>query len=186
MKWHTRPRLVLVALAGAFIAAALPGAAVAGPGALDPSFGTGGQVTTDFGGFDSAQAVAVQSDGKILAAGSSGGGDFALARYNADGTLDSTFGSGGKLTTDFGGFDVALGVALQADGKIVAVGGGGSGSDFALARYNADGSLDASFGSGGMVTTDFGGFEAATAVAIQGDGKIVVTGSTFSGGLQQF
>src|SRR6266536_3291285 len=120
MKWHTRPRLVLVALAGAFIAAALPGAAVAGPGALDPSFGTGGQVTTDFGGFDSAQAVAVQSDGKIVAAGSTGGGDFALARYNGDGSLDSTFGSGGKVTTDVGGFDAALGVA-QSDGKIVAV-----------------------------------------------------------------
>ncbi len=239
MKWHTRPRLVLVALAGAFIAAALPGAAVAGPGALDPSFGTGGQVTTDFGGFDSAQAVAVQSDGKIVAAGSSGGGDFALARYNADGTLDSTFGSGGKLTTDFGGFDAAsalaiqhdgrivvtgrtgsgdfalaryngdgsldstfgsggkvttdvggfdaaLGVALQSDGKIVAVGGGGSGSDFVVARYSANGSLDSSFGSGGLVTTNLGGFEAATAVALQTDGKIVATGSTFSSGFQQF
>jgi uncharacterized delta-60 repeat protein len=239
MRRRIQPALALVVLALALGAGALPGAAVAAPGALDSSFGSGGEVTTDFGGSDSAQAVviqgdgrivaaglsgagdfalarytadgsldpsfgsggkattdfggfdaasalAVQPDGRIVAAGRSGSGDFALARYNADGSLDSTFGSGGKLTTDFGGFDGALAVALQTDSKIIAVGGGGTGSDFALARYNADGSPDTSFGSGGIVPTDFGGFEAATAVAIQGDGKIVATGSTFSGGFQQF
>jgi uncharacterized delta-60 repeat protein len=234
-----RPRFAFAALAFAFVAGALPGAAVAAPGALDPTFGTGGQVTTDFGGFDSAQAVALQSDGKIVAAGSSGGdfalgrynadgsldsgfgsggkvttdfggfdavsgvvvqpdgrivaagrsggGDFALARYNANGGLDPTFGGTGKVTTDFGGFDAAFGVALQANGKIVAAGQGGPGGGFALARYNADGSLDTSFGSGGEVTTHFtAGVEVAIAVAIQVDGKIVVTGQTFAGGFQQF
>jgi uncharacterized delta-60 repeat protein len=155
-------------------------------GSLDPTFGSGGMMTTDFGGFDAASAVAIQTDGRIVAAGRSGSGGFALGRYNAGGSLDPTFGSGGKVTTDFGGVDSALGVALPSNGKIVAVGGGGSGVDFVVARYNADGSLDSTFGSGGMVTTDFGGFEAATAVAIQVDGKIVATGSTFSGGFQQF
>src|SRR5262245_12063781 len=137
MRRHTRSRLALAALACAFVAAALPGAAVAGPGALDPTFGSGGLVTTDFGGSDSAQAVAIQSDGKIVAAGSSGG-DFALARYNADGSLDASFGGGGKVTTDFGGFDAASALAVQPDGRIVAAGRGGTG-DMALARYNADG-----------------------------------------------
>ncbi len=155
-------------------------------GSLDPTFGSSGMVMTDFGGSDAASAVAIQPDGRIVTAGRSGSGDFALARYNADGSLDPSFGSGGKVTTDFGGFDLALGVALQSDGKIVAAGQGGSSFDFALARYNADGSLDTSFGSGGKVTTDFGVFEAATAVAIQRDGKIVATGSTFSSGFQQF
>jgi uncharacterized delta-60 repeat protein len=150
-------------------------------GSLDTSFGSGGKVTTDFGGFDAASAVAIQPDGKIIAAGRSGSGDFALARYNPDGSLDSSFGSGGKVTTDFGGFDSAFGVALQADGKIVAAGQGASSGDFALARYNPDGSLDPTFGSGGKVTTDFAPFEAATAVTIQADGKIVTTGSTSSG-----
>jgi uncharacterized delta-60 repeat protein len=246
MRRHIQPGLALAVLALALVAAALPGAAVAAPGALDPSFGAGGEVTTDFGRSDSAQAVAIQSDGKIVAAGgsfsfpsgdfalvryiadgsldpsfdsdgkvttdfggfdtasavvvqsdgrivaagrsfSSSSGDFALARYNADGSLDTTFGNGGKVTTDLGGFDAAFGVALQADGKIVAAGQGGAGGGFALARYNADGSLDPSFGSGGEVTTHFtGGVEVAIAVAIQLDGKIVVTGQTFSGGFQQF
>jgi uncharacterized delta-60 repeat protein/uncharacterized repeat protein (TIGR01451 family) len=240
---HIRPGLALAALVLALVAGALPAAAVAAPGTLDPSFGTGGEVTTDFGGSDSAEAVAIQSDGKIVAvggtfsfpsgdfalarynadgsldpsfgsggkvttdfggfdaasaaviqpdgrivaAGRSGSGDFALARYNTDGSLDTTFGNGGKLTTDFGGFDAAFGVALQADGKIVAAGQGGPGGGFALARYNTDGSLDPSFGSGGEVTTHFtSGFEVVIAVAIQLDGKIVVTGQTFAGGFQQF
>jgi uncharacterized delta-60 repeat protein/uncharacterized repeat protein (TIGR01451 family) len=156
-------------------------------GSLDPSFGSGGKVTTDFGGFDAASAAVIQPDGRIVAAGRSGSGDFALARYNTDGSLDTTFGNGGKLTTDFGGFDAAFGVALQADGKIVAAGQGGPGGGFALARYNTDGSLDPSFGSGGEVTTHFtSGFEVVIAVAIQLDGKIVVTGQTFAGGFQQF
>jgi uncharacterized delta-60 repeat protein len=175
MRRHIQPGLALVALALALVAAALPVAAVAAPGALDPTFGTGGEVTTDFGGSDGAQAVAIQSDGKIVAAGSSGAGDFALARYNAVGGLDPTFDSGGKVTTDFGGFDATSALAIQPDGRIVAAGRSGSG-DFALARYNADGSLDPTYGSGGKVTTDFGGFDAAFGVALQTDGKIIAVG----------
>jgi uncharacterized delta-60 repeat protein len=156
-------------------------------GALDASFGSGGLVTTDFGsGWDYAYAVAIQGDGKIVAAGQAGIGsfppDFALVRYNSDGTLDASFGSGGKVTTDFGGMDHAYAVAIQSDSKIVAVGQARDGS-FGLARYNSDGTLDASFGNGGKVTTFFGGWYAyAAAVVIQSDGKIVAAGHTDVGG----
>jgi uncharacterized delta-60 repeat protein len=154
--------------------------AQAAPGDLDPSFGTGGKVKTDFGpGSNSATAIAIQADSKIVVVGGTGSGDFALARYNADGSLDASFGIGGKVTTDIGLFDVAFAVAIQADGKIVAAGGTapeGFCCQFALARYNTDGSLDASFGVGGKVTTIFAGDSRAFAVAIQADGKIVAAG----------
>jgi uncharacterized delta-60 repeat protein len=99
-------------------------------------------VTTNFTrGNDIAFGVAIQSDGKIVAAGRAGGsgGRFALVRYNPDGSLDATFSGDGKVTTNFtAGDDVALGVAIQADGKIVAAGGAGStNARFALARYVA-------------------------------------------------
>jgi len=145
-------------------------------GALDTSFGSGGKVTTDFGGsyHPDGFSVALQPDGKIVVAGYAGG-DFALARYNSDGALDTSFGSGGKVTTDFGGSDAGYSVALQPDGKIVVA--GYAGLDFALARYNSDGALDTSFGTGGKVTTDFsGGRDVGYSVALQPDGKIVVAG----------
>ena len=116
-----------------------------------------------FGGFSGATGVALQGDGKIVAVGAGardgGGRDFALARYNPNGSLDTSFSGDGKQTTDFGGFSGASGVALQGDGKIVAVGdagGGTTGFDFALARYNPNGSLDTSFSGDGKQTTDFG------------------------------
>jgi uncharacterized delta-60 repeat protein len=116
--------------------------AIATAGDLDPTFGTGGKVTTDFGSVnEEAAAVALQTDGKIVAAGTTGGGmgggEFALARYNLDGSLDPTFGSGGKVTTGFGGVTGAFAVAIQADGKIFAAGNGGG--EAALARYNPKG-----------------------------------------------
>ncbi len=153
-------------------------------GSLDSGFGTGGKVTTAFGtGYDEAYSVTVQADGKIIVAGSANNGseDFALIRYNADGSLDSGFGTGGKVTTPIGtGAVTAYDVLVQADGKIVVAGqASGTGYDFALARYNADGSLDSGFGSGGTVLSavstnnDYGRF-----VALQSDGKIVVGGSS--------
>jgi len=165
--------------------------AYAAPGDLDATFGTGGKVTTDFGGFEQANAAALQADGKIITVGTSflgGRSFFALARYNPDGTLDSSFGSGGKVTTDFGGgFSRSEDVALQPDGKILAAGvmfTGDFTSDFALARYNPNGTLDSSFGSGGKVTTDFGsGRSFANAVALQPDGKIVAAGATLVSGV---
>ncbi|MBA2434942.1 MAG: hypothetical protein H0V54_07660, partial [Chthoniobacterales bacterium] len=159
-------------------------------GDLDPTFGTNGKVTTDFGTIiDEARAVAVQPDGKIVTAGATVGGnffDFALARYNTDGSLDITFGTGGKVTTAFNtNNDEAFAVALQADGKIVAAGFAviGGTDDFALARYNTNGSLDTTFGTGGKVTTAFGSsIDRAHAVAVQPDGKIVAAGRAVIGG----
>jgi uncharacterized delta-60 repeat protein len=150
-------------------------------GSLDTTFGTGGKVTTDLGGADIAYSVAIQGDGKIVAAGGDGGG-FGLARYTVSGGLDTTFGTGGKVNTDFGDSASGISVAIQSDGKIVVAGFAGSSTpDVAVARYNSDGSLDSTFGSGGKVTTDFGDSDIGTSVAIQSDGKIVVAGFTFTG-----
>ena len=158
-------------------------------GTLDTGFGSGGKVTTDIGGSaDWGYSVAVQGDGKMVLAGVSLNGsnyDFALVRYNANGALDTSFGSGGKATTDFGGSqEFGYGVAVQGDGKILVAGYSDKSSgnnDFALVRYNANGTLDAGFGSGGKVTTDFGSDDRCRSLAVQIDGKIVVAGHAYNG-----
>ncbi len=154
-------------------------------GTLDTSFSGDGKQRTSFGLFAEAQAVALQEDGKIVAVGPNADSEnFALARYNTNGSLDTSFSGDGKQETDFGGTDVAWGMAIQSDGKIVAVGyGGGAGLDFALARYNANGSLDTSFSGDGKQTTSwfFGEADGANDVTIQGDGKIVAVGSAQGG-----
>jgi uncharacterized delta-60 repeat protein len=174
---YRRCRKVALTVAACLLSSfpTLPVRAAAGD--LDLTFGSGGRVVTDFGGDDFVASVAVQPDGKIVALGQSGG-QFALARYNTDGSLDPGFGAGGKLTTAVTGFGLGLAVTLQPDGKIVGAGAGeGAGQDFAVVRYNADGSLDNGFGSGGIVLTDIsGGDDVAFAVAIQPDGKIVLAG----------
>lgn len=160
-------------------------------GTLDTSF-AGGIVTANVSTFsngDAANAVVIQSDGKIVAAGSAtpsgGGSDFALVRYNPDGTLDTSFGTGGKVRTDFAAGDVIRGLVVQADGRIVAA--GSDGADFALARYNADGSLDTSFGTGGKVTTDFGGaLDRAWALVLQSDGALIAGGNAQTATGQHF
>src|SRR6266571_162320 len=189
MKLFTPLRRAAIGFVALSLGLGFASPSTAGPGALDPSFGSGGIVVTDFNGSidDAAFAVAVQPDGKILAAGyvfsSASNYDFALVRYLADGSLDPSFGAGGKVATDFagtGGSEQAFALALQPDGKIVAAGWTSSAgvSGFALARYNADGSLDTGFGAAGKVTTRFsGGFDRATAVLLQADGKIVATGT---------
>ena len=152
-------------------------------GTLDATFGVKGKVMTDFTpGTDFAEGVAIQADGKIVVVGEAGPGKFALARYNSDGTLDASFGLNGKVMTDFTAkYESATGVAIQADGKIVLVGIAGQ-TKFALARYNSDGTLDASFGLNGKVMTDFtSGSDFAKGVAIQADGKIVAAGTAGSG-----
>lgn len=148
---------------------------LAASGDLDSSFGSGGKVTTPVGsGRDLAQAMALQTDGKIVVAGYARN-DFALVRYNPNGTLDATFGTGGKVITPIGtGVDEAYAIVIQPDGRIVAA--GRAGSNFAAARYNPDGSLDSTFGNGGKVITDVSDFGIAEAVAVQNDGKIVVAG----------
>jgi uncharacterized delta-60 repeat protein len=162
-------------------------------GTLDANFGKGGQVLTDFtAGFDVAAGLEIQTDGKIVAAGAATElgeegqppqtSGFAVARYNPDGTLDSSFGEGGKVITEFSaGLDQASDLALQVDGKIVAAGvagAGGQGGVFAVARYNSDGGLDTSFSADGKRTTNFGSwFSAASSVAIQRNGRILVAGT---------
>jgi uncharacterized delta-60 repeat protein len=154
-------------------------------GARDLSFGGDGIVTARFGdGTAAGRAVAIEPDGDIVVAGTASqpetGWDFALTRYDPNGSLDPSFGQNGRVTTDFD--DVANGVnalVVQPNGKLVVA--GESGGDFALARYNADGSLDSSFSGDGVVTTDFAGRgDVAYAVALQGDGRIVAAGSAFA------
>jgi uncharacterized delta-60 repeat protein len=155
-------------------------------GTLDTSFGGDGRVTTDFTRReDAAWAVAIQADGKIVAAGDAGlrtgNSRFAVARYNSDGTLDSTFGGDGKVTTHFSRHDDPVaGLTIQADGKIVVSGGvafDGRNPNFALARYKSDGTLDPPFGGDGKVTTDFGhNDDYSNAVVVQADGNLVAGG----------
>ena len=154
-------------------------------GSLDTTFGSEGKVITSVGtSSDYAYSVAVQSDGKVVAAGYASVNsyaDFALVRYNVDGTLDTTFGGTGKITTAVAtNSDMAYAVAVQSDGKIVAAGyayGAANNNDFALVRYNADGSLDTTFGTGGKVITPIGtSSDYGRAIALQPDGRIVVAG----------
>ncbi len=162
-------------------------------GSLDTGFDTDGIVTTAIGsGDDAAFSVVVQSGGKIVAAGHSHNGsnnDFAVVRYNADGSLDIGFGTGGKVTTAIGsGADVAFSVVVQSDRKIVAAGhsDNGSNNDFAVVRYNSDGSLDTNFATDGKVTTPIGSRDEARSVVVQSDGKIVVAGSSENGSNTDF
>ncbi len=155
-------------------------------GALDTSFGSAGngKVITSIGsGNDTANAIALQSDGKIVVAGFCEGTsnyDFCLARYQANGTLDTSFNSTGKVISPIGSSnDQAFAIALQPDGKIVVAGlcSNGSDWDFCLARYQANGTLDTSFNSTGKVISPIGsGFDYGRAIALQPDGKIVVAG----------
>ena len=164
-------------------------------GTPDLGFGTGGRATVAIAGdFDDARALVVQG-GKLVAAGDAttgSGPDFALARYDEHGSLDPTFGSGGKVTTDFapvfGDADEINALVLQ-QGKLVAAGSSFTGEglrfDFAVARYRQNGDLDATFGTGGTTTTDFARREdRAQALVVQG-GRPVAVGSAVSGSGKQ-
>lgn len=154
-------------------------------GTLDIAFDDDGISTTPIG-FSAGYiySVAIQPDGKIVAAGFSNNNtddDFTLARYNTDGTLDTSFSSDGKVITAIGfSNDQAFSMALQSDGKIIATGysWNGTDGDFALVRYNIDGTLDNSFGTDGIVTTAITVVDYAYTIAIQTDGKIIAGGSS--------
>ncbi len=168
-------------------------------GTVDSTFGINGIVKTDFDSTDDQiNSIAIQPDGKILAAGYSSPVstsycfsydlDFALARYNTDGTLDSSFGTNGKLTAVFDSSyqfeqSAAYSVAIQSDGKIIAIGYstfstyGGYGEAFAFMRFNSNGSIDSSFSTDGKATVSFGSdISVASSMALQSDGKIIAAG----------
>lgn len=150
-------------------------------GTTDNSFGSAGKVIIAFSFNDTkANSLVIQTDGKIIVGGY-GNSSFQLVRLNADGTFDIGFDRDGKVSTQIGSGSAVYALALQNDGKIVAAGSStnNTNSDVALARYNADGSLDSSFGTNGVVTTDVDGRqEGASAVIIQSNGKIVIGGTT--------
>jgi uncharacterized delta-60 repeat protein len=162
-------------------------------GSLDSSFGTGGEVVTNFSPdsfLEQVAGVVVQHDGRVVVAAEVVGQSigFGLVRYNQDGSLDSSFGTGGEVLTGFGPSTEAApaGLLLDPQGRIVVAGtvlsfATGFSEDFALARYNPNGSLDSSFGTGGLVTTGVGNFTAAFAagVALLPQGRIVVAGTFF-------
>ena len=166
---------------------ALGGTVAQADGMLDPSFGNGGLVTTDFPGsnLDQGLSLVVLPDGRAVAAGETilnfVQADMAVARYLFSGALDTSFGGDGLATVPFpqtgGSYSAAEAVLLQPDGGLVLIGWtiGEVGSSFALARVNADGSLDTSFGTGGRVTVPQ--FAAATSGVLQPDGRIVAAGS---------
>ncbi|HEV8484199.1 MAG TPA: delta-60 repeat domain-containing protein [Blastocatellia bacterium] len=156
-------------------------------GSLDTTFGTGGKVINDVAGFaERINCLAIQADGKIAAGGfanlSAGESSqtFALLRYNPNGTPDQSFGTGGKVTTMFSGQEEARAIAILTNGKIVLAGSTfANQGDFAVARYNSDGSLDTAFGVGGKVTTDFtGNIDVGRAISLQADNKIIAGGWT--------
>lgn len=163
-------------------------------GLYDFAFGTSGKLTINFANRnDEVNAVLFRSDGKILAGGYAAptalqplDHHFAVLRLTSNGKLDTTFGKGYTLT-NFGSYqDAVSALAVQADGKIVAVGKSenpsGTYANFALARYGVDGGLDLTFGTQGKLTTDFlGGADYGRGVAIQSDGKIVAAGSAANG-----
>jgi uncharacterized delta-60 repeat protein len=164
-------------------------------GKLDPSFDSDGMLTTVVrpGHNEYITGVAVHTNGKIIAAGSSSFGttidDFAVVRYNPNGSLDATFSGDGKLITDFGGVDTASDVVLQPDGKILVSGsvckdvGDRVLCDVALARYNGNGTLDTTFSGDGKQNIDFSAENNASwgGLAIQPDGKIVIAGMMWNG-----
>ena len=153
-------------------------------GSLDASFGAGGVRTVPIGAEAIANAVVIQSDGKIVSAGvaSMGHNEFAAVRLNADGTTDSGFGTGGTVTLSPG---AAWGMVLQPDGKLVLAGqasrgGGSQGQAFMAARLLADGTLDARFGQAGIVTVPIGATSYGFGIALQSDGRLVLAGPAFT------
>jgi uncharacterized delta-60 repeat protein len=163
-------------------------------GALDQTFGTGGRVVTPSPPFgDDVQDIAVQADGKIVVVGEASNAnnrqDTFIARYNADGTLDTTFDGDGKVIVAIGnGYDAAFAVAIQPDGKIVTVGISTTGTryDITLVRVNPNGSFDTSFdGDGLVITAIFQDEDFAYGIALQPDGKILIGGYTIDTNLRQ-
>jgi uncharacterized delta-60 repeat protein len=168
---------------GVLIVVTLPAVAAARSGDLDRTFSEDGIAFGDFGrGFADAQAVAVQPDSGVVVAGPDGQGHFGVMRFLLDGTLDPSFGDGGRLRIDFGTNAGAHDLALLPDGRIVVVGGveseyPGGPADTAVAMISATGELDRLFGDQGLIRFDLAGLDRAVSVGLQSDGAIVIGGS---------
>ena len=163
-----------------------PAGVFSAEGDLDRFFGQGGVVTFNRGVNDAAQAVALQSDGKIVIAGTVSNGsntDVLLMRRTADGRRDTSFGVNGFVTFDSGNDDAAHGVAVQPDGKILVVGqtSNGTNKDILVLRWNSNGVPDATFHAIGAATFDLGDDETASAVAVQTNTRIVIAGTASNG-----
>ena len=167
-------------------------------GTLDTTFGTKGTTTTNLGDWDTAHTTTLQPDGKILIAGTRNvyfrqpkthevsvfpdQMDFLIARYNHDGTLDTTFGTEGTTTTDLGGWDRANTIALQPDGNILIAGTTITHNhrNIALTRYNSNGTLDTTFGTEGATITNLGDWDTAHTMVLQPDGRVLIAGTTIT------
>lgn len=181
-----------IIVVGSTFATAPPGQPVTNITAVVARFNSNGSLDTTFDGNGynnslfmlDANSVVLQPDGKIVVGGriqNSGYEAFSIARFNSDGSLDSTFNGNGKVTTAIGITSSIISVNVQADGKIVAAGrtaltGTFSNRDFAIVRYNADGSLDTTFGTSGRVATDISSTDDLYDSVIQEDGKILTVG----------
>jgi uncharacterized delta-60 repeat protein len=185
------PRAVLVQPNGRIVVAGGGGPASsfcvvrlrAANGTLDPTFGSGGKRRIDFGGDDEgAYGAALQADGKIVLAGDSHLTP-AVARLKANGSLDTTFATGGKKTFSWGALGRATAALVAPNGKIVLAGfSGPEGGNMQVARLNANGKLDTTFGTAGIAAVDFGGDDFGEAVARQADGRILVAGRSSAAG----
>ena len=185
--WHRAGRSIGRRVAGLATLILLIGgipSAQASPGDLDTGFSSDGKVLTDIGTADSGRAVAIQADGKVVVAGYalvSGSYDFAIARYDSNGDLDTGFSSDGLVTADLSStHELGYGVAIQSDGKILIVGAtdyGGVNADFGVIRLTSAGALDTTFSSDGIVDVGVGAADDyALDVAVASDGDIVVVG----------
>ncbi len=157
----------------AFLSFVFPIAFEAAPGDLDLTFGNGGIAINQFSPISVLYSIAIQPDGKIVAGGLDSG-SLLLVKYNSDGTLDSSFGSGGRIISTIA--SAANDIALQPDGKIVVA--TYFNGDFAVVRFNVDGTPDETFGNAGVITVDVSTSDIALALAIQADGKIVIAGNS--------
>ncbi|SVB02553.1 uncharacterized protein METZ01_LOCUS155407, partial [marine metagenome] len=186
--WRHAGKRVCALVTVLLLVVAVPSAGAA-PGDLDSGFSSDGKLLTDIGTTDSGRAVAIQSDGKIVVAGYAlmgGSYDFAVARFDSDGSLDTAFSSDGLVAVDLSStHELAYGVAIQSDGKILIVGTtdyGGVNTDFGVIRLTPTGALDTTFSSDGIVAVGVGsGNDYATDVEIASDGDVVIVGYGHNG-----
>jgi uncharacterized delta-60 repeat protein len=162
-----------------------------GDGSPDTSFDLDGKTLVDFSPTDDGEGIALDSQGRIVIAGvadNGAGNDFAVARLNADGSLDTSFASGGRALIDFGGNDSAFAVTVDAAGRIIVAGSSdtGTSAEFAVARLNADGALDTTFTESGLARVNVGASGTAFAVAVDGAGRILLAGDGYEGSERTF